>query len=53
MKRPPEMRKKIQTLTIKLNPNDKAMYNKTIGLKPFDWLVVVFAELSFVPAFAT
>lgn len=48
--RPPEIRKKIQTLVIKLKPNERAMYNSTIGLKPFSALVVVF---SFDPMFAT
>lgn len=37
---PPEIRKKIQTLTIKLKPNEREMYISTIGLKPVEAFVV-------------
>lgn len=37
---PPEIRKKIHTLTIKLKPNEREMYINTIGLKPVFAFVV-------------
>lgn len=50
---PPEIRKNTQTLTIRLNPNDREMYSNTIGLKPVSALVVeLFTPLP-APMFAT
>lgn len=40
LKRPPEMRKKIQTLTMSEKPKHTEMYIRTMGLKPLEALVV-------------
>jgi hypothetical protein len=41
LNRPPDMRKKIQTLTIKLKPKETEIYSITIGLNPAVAFVVV------------
>jgi hypothetical protein len=41
LNKPPEIRKKIHTFTIKLNPNETEMYSMTIGLNPAVAFVVV------------
>ena len=53
LNRPPEIRKKIQTFTIRLKPKATAIYNSTMGLKPVAAPVVEFCELSWAPIFAT
>lgn len=49
--RPPLIRKKIQTLTIKLKPKDSEMYMSTCGLKPVSAFVVVLVSVA--PMLAT
>lgn len=51
LKSPPDMRKKTHTFTIKLKPNERAMYSSLIGLNPVTWFVMVPAGVS-LPIFA-
>lgn len=54
LKRPPLMRKKIHTLTMRLNPNTTEMYSRTVGEKPVASPVVVFdSSLAVEPMLAT
>jgi hypothetical protein len=49
------MRKKIQALTIRLNPNDREMYNNLDGPTPpvFEPVVVLLLAVDPLPIFAT
>lgn len=54
LNKPPLMRKKIQTLTMREKAKTRAMYWSTAGEKPVSAPVVVFdSELSLEPMFAT
>ena len=54
LNKPPEMRKKIHTFTIKLNPNTILIYSSTVGLNPVASPVVVLLWLlAFEPMLAT
>ena len=54
LNRPPEIRKKTQTLTMREKAKTMAMYKRTIGEKPAASPVVVFSEeAALEPMFAT
>lgn len=54
LNKPPLMRKKIHTFTIKLNPNTTEIYSKTVGENPVASPVVVFSsDDAFDPMLAT